>query len=386
MLFTLALYHAPAQAAATENVILRGNLDNARAQFERKGRGHVAFMGGSITEMNGYRPMVMDILTRRFPKTTFTFTDAGISSTCSTTGAFRLQNDVLSKGPVDLFFVEFAVNDDQDAGHSLRDSLRGMEGIVRHLRRHNPRADIVITYFVNPGMRDQLQAGKTPVPIAAHDKVAEHYHVSTIHLAREVAQRIEADSLTWKQFGGTHPAPFGNAIAAKMIDQLMDKAWKTQTPADKVQPHPMPEPIDPLSYEHGRFIDEDSVQMGDGWTHHVPDWNQIKGSCRTRFRDVTMTCATQPGATLKVTFKGTAVGAYLLAGPDAGTLEVTVDGERRPDVQTYHRFSRGLHYPRTVMLATDLPPGEHVLTVRISQKHHPASQGTAARVVRFVAN
>ena len=42
-----------------------------------------------------------------------------IASTCSTTGAFRLRDDVLIKGPVDLFFIEFAVNDDQDAGHAL---------------------------------------------------------------------------------------------------------------------------------------------------------------------------------------------------------------------------------------------------------------------------
>ncbi|MEM7387444.1 MAG: alpha/beta hydrolase, partial [Verrucomicrobiota bacterium] len=38
------------------NVRLRGNLDNSRVRFEREKKGHVAFIGGSITEMNGYRP------------------------------------------------------------------------------------------------------------------------------------------------------------------------------------------------------------------------------------------------------------------------------------------------------------------------------------------
>ncbi|MHC4253055.1 MAG: SGNH/GDSL hydrolase family protein, partial [Planctomycetota bacterium] len=138
----------------------RGRLDNSRIRFEREGKGHVAFIGGSITEMNGYRPMVAELLRKRFPKTDFIFTDAGISSTCSTTGAFRLEADVLSKGPVDLFFVEFAVNDDQDAGHARRECIRGMEGIVRRTRAHNPHADIVITHFVNPGMVKTIQAGK----------------------------------------------------------------------------------------------------------------------------------------------------------------------------------------------------------------------------------
>ena len=103
------------------HVFLRGTLTNSLYQFREKKTGHVAFIGGSITQMNGYRPMVASLLQKRFPETTFTFTPAGISSTCSTTGAFRLATDVLAKGPVDLFFIEFAVNDDQDAGHSSQE-------------------------------------------------------------------------------------------------------------------------------------------------------------------------------------------------------------------------------------------------------------------------
>ncbi len=145
------------------NVHVRGDFTNARLQFEMKKTGHVAFIGGSITEMNGYRPLVCDFLTKRFPETRFTFTDAGIASTCSTTGAFRLVKDVLAKGLVDLFFIEFAVNDDQDAGHARRECLRGMEGILRQALAHNPNMDIVNTYFVNPSMLKIIQEGKTPI-------------------------------------------------------------------------------------------------------------------------------------------------------------------------------------------------------------------------------
>src|SRR5205823_2007421 len=156
----------------------------------------------------------------------FTFTNAGISSTCSTTGAFRVANDVLSQGPVDLFFIEFAVNDDQDAGHARRECVRGLEGLVRHCRQFNPNMDIVVTFFVNEGMLKTLQEGGTPLTTEAHDAVAKHYHVSTINLAKEVAEEITAGMHTWKQYGGVHPAPFGNAICAKMIDELFDRAWR----------------------------------------------------------------------------------------------------------------------------------------------------------------
>ncbi len=150
------LQAAEGQAAREGNICFRGGLANARLEFERAKKGHVAFIGGSITEMEGYRPMVCAILERRFPHTRFVFTDAGIASTGSTTGAFRLQSDVLSRGPVDLLFIEFAVNDDQDAHHTRRECIRGLEGILRQARRHNPKMDIVITCFVNPDMMDGL--------------------------------------------------------------------------------------------------------------------------------------------------------------------------------------------------------------------------------------
>src|SRR5512136_862597 len=100
-------------AAGDSPIMKRGTLDASRIRFAAEKKGHVVFMGGSITEMDGYRPMVCELLRKRFPETEFAFTNAGIASTCSTTGAFRLQADVLAKGPVDLFLVEFAVNDDQ---------------------------------------------------------------------------------------------------------------------------------------------------------------------------------------------------------------------------------------------------------------------------------
>ena len=110
-----------------ENITIRGSFDHSRLAMETNKEATVAFMGGSITEMDGYRPMVMDFLKKKYPQTKFTFINAGISSTCSTTGAFRLVRDVISKGPIDLFFLEFAVNDDQDAAHPREACIRGME-------------------------------------------------------------------------------------------------------------------------------------------------------------------------------------------------------------------------------------------------------------------
>lgn len=370
------------------NVYLRGSLNNSRLQFEKKKTGHVAFMGGSITEMNGYRPLVCDLLQRRFPKTKFTFTDAGISSTCSTTGAFRLATDVLAKGPVDLFFIEFAVNDDQDAGHTRRECIRGMEGIVRHVLAHNPNTDIVFTYFVNPAMLKTIQDGKVPLTIAGHEEVARHYAISGVNLAKEVADRIRAGSLTWERYGGVHPARPGNELCAALIEELLNRAWKEPLPADAVaENHRLPDaPLDANNFAAGRFLDPKKATLGAGWIRETPDWKKIPGQWRERFRAIPLQCATKAGAELTLAFEGRAVGAYLLAGPDAGIVEISVDEGRVTKVDLFHAFSRGLHYPRTVMFAADLQPGPHTLKLRLADQHNKASTGTAARIIQFVGN
>jgi lysophospholipase L1-like esterase len=367
-------------------VLPRGGLDNSRLRFERDKKGHVAFLGGSITEMNGYRPRVMDLLKRRFPEAAFQFTDAGLASTCSTTGAFRLEADVLSNGPVDLLFVEFAVNDDQDAGHSRESCVRGMEGIVRHARRHNPRADIVITYFLNPEMLETLQAGKTPLTIAAHEEVAAHYGVPSVHLAKEVARRVGAGTLTWKDYGGTHPAKAGNALAADLIDGLLERVWAR--PAEAAPPRPLPEPLDPLCYERGRFIDPGQARFGPKWTLGVPDWPKIPGNLRDRFKGLPVLEGTlgRTSRDLVLEFEGTAIGAYVLAGPDAGVAHFYIgdDFEKGERVNFHHRFSKDLHYPRTVMFATGLKPGKHKLTLGVAGVTY--SDGYALRILKFVVN
>jgi lysophospholipase L1-like esterase len=359
-----------------------GHLQNSRVRFDTEKVGHVAFIGGSITEMKGYRPMVCADLQKRFPDTKFTFTPAGVSSTCSTTGAFRLKNDVLSQGPVDLFFVEYAVNDDQDAGHAKQECIRGLEGIIRQTRQHNPHADIIVTFFVNPGMLSQLQAGKTPTSMEAHLEACKHYNVPVIHLAQEVADRIDEKKLTWKEFGGTHPGPAGNRIAADMIDGLL--AVNTLQPVDKNlrKPHAMPaQPLDSQSYDQGRFLTTEEVKPGDGWTHQLPNWKALPGGKRGTFAKNVLFCSTTPGSLLQIDFHGRALGAYVLAGPDAGILEASVDGGPFQQVDLYHRYSRGLHYPRTVMLATDLKSGKHHIDLRVGK-----GKRTAARVLHFVVN
>ncbi len=141
---------ASALPAGSDYFVIRGSLDNCRIKFEKNKTGRVVFMGGSITTMkNGWREMAAQYLQERFPETKFEFIDAGISSTGSVPGSFRLLRDVFTKGDVDLFFEEAAVNDLHNS-RQPEEMIRGMEGILRHARTINPALDIVVMHFVDP--------------------------------------------------------------------------------------------------------------------------------------------------------------------------------------------------------------------------------------------
>lgn len=374
---------------SNKNIHLRGNFNNCRAIFEKTKRGHVAFLGGSITEMNGYRPMVCEMLKKRFPQTKFTFTEAGIGSTCSDTGAFRLTEDVLSKGPVDLLFVEFTVNDDQDSFYSKEKAIRGMEGIIAHTLEYNPNADIVMINFVNEKILAALRNGKPIGSYDCHVSVAKQHNITNIDLAKELADQVNAGTMTWKMYGGVHPNKRGCKMCADMIANVLLKEWSKPLASDyKVQPHEKKPLIDKFSYVRGRFVAIKDIELNDDWKVSVPEWkNGIKGDVRNRFINEKMIHSSKVGAKLKVKFTGTAIGAYMLCGPDTAILRCSIDGKSPIEIDPIHPYS-GFHYPQNIMFFDGLEYGEHVMELEILKNRTGRIRpgGTAFRALHFTVN
>lgn len=370
---------SPQPEWSRNNAALRSEFRNSKIRFEQQKEGHVAFIGGSITEMNGYRPKISSYLEESFPDTEFSFTNAGISSTGSTTGAFRMERDVLSQGPLDLLFVEFAVNDDQDSEDSYTEAMLGMEGIIRKARLHNPNVDIVMTFFVNPAILDDYQKGIIRTSVAAHMEVARHYKISTCNFAKEVADQITVGTLSWEAIRGTHPNEYGNAICANMISDMLEEAWSGKELFE------FPDAIHPNNLEKGRLMDPSTCTYDRHWSFSIPDWDQLDGRKRDRFLATPMLWTTKKGAGLSLEFSGTAVGVYMLAGPDAATVEVSIDGGPSVTYDLYHkRFSKNLHYPQTILFANDLEEGMHILELKVLGEH--SGTGNALRIMDFVVN
>ena len=379
--------HASATPDPDDYFTMRGTLDRCRHRFERDGVGKVVFVGGSITNMDpGWRSMTADYLRERFPKTEFTFVNAGIPSTGSVFGAFRVLHDAFEGGPPDLLFEEAAVND-LHLKHSDTNILRGMAGLLRRVRSSGSSTDAVVMHFVDPRHMKDYRNQRTPGAIAIHERAAEHYGVPTLHLAREVTERIDAGQFDWKRdFKNLHPSPYGHRLYSASIRRLLASAWEAPL-ADEFQPvnHVMPEPIDPFSFSAGDLVDPNLVsdRQGFEWIERCdPRAGGVGGNVREGFYNVPMLVSTTPESGFSFSFTGRGVGLLTASGPDAGIIEYSIDGTdwQSLDLKTGHPR---LHLPTISVLADELAgEAEHTLRLRLSGDRQPG----ACRIVHLVVN
>ena len=365
---------------------LREGLANCQLKFEREKSGRIAFLGGSITQSDGWRNMIINYFYKKFPGTTFDIVSAGIGSLGSVPHAFRLERDVLSRGPVDLLFVEAAVNDASNIPDRPEQMLRGMEGIVRHARLANPLTDIIHMHFVMPEHMRDYNNGQIPVAIVQHEKVAQAYGNPSLNLALEVTHRINAEEFSWTvDFVDLHPSPFGHQLYSNSIQRMLDSCFKEPL-AQTTKAHLLPGPLDLNSYDRGRLTPVTKARLINGFSLD-PSWRPADNTkTRPGFVDVPALVGTKVGSEFEVSFEGNVVGLLVTSGPDSGQIDYSIDGSTWRTVETFTQWSHLLHLPWTLVLADDLPVGRHTARIRIGPHHHVNSSGTALRVIHFLTN
>ena len=365
----------------------RKPLGNSYSRFVEDKKGLVAFLGGSITQNGGWRDSICHYLQERFPQTSFTFIPAGIASMGSTPGAFRLERDVLSRGPVDLLFVEAAVNDATN-GRSREEQIRGMEGIVRHAMHDNRATDVVLMHFVDPQKIHSYNRGEVPEVIRNFEQVAAHYMVSTINLAKEVTHRINGGEFSWEEdFIDLHPSPFGQSLYFRSMKSFLETQYAGAEKASAViDLHPMPEPLDPWCYDRGRIISYTKATEINGF-ESVVNWTPSTDvSTRRGYTRVNMLVGSQPGDSFTLEFEGRAIGIMVAAGPDAGMIEYRIDGGKAQILDLFTAWSSKLYLPWYYTLEAELDPGPHTLQVRISRDKNVNSLGNSCIVKSFYVN
>jgi lysophospholipase L1-like esterase len=165
----------------------------------------VAYLGGSITAADGWRPFTTKWLREQFTGADIKEVNAAIGGTGSLLGVFRLQKHVLQYDP-DLVFVEFAVNDNGTPNDSVHAT---MEGIVRQCWSREEKPDIVFTYTT---------AHNLDIPLQRHQDVADAYGIPTVDFQKPI-QALCPALIDWQILAAdtVHPNAWGHAIYAATL-------------------------------------------------------------------------------------------------------------------------------------------------------------------------
>ncbi len=360
--------------ADAQEVRTRGGLPNFFQKAQTTGAEvKIGYLGGSITAQKGWRVQTLAHFQKAYPQSTFTEINAAIGGTGSDLGVFRVQQDVLSKGP-DLLFVEFAVN---DGGTDPQRIIRCMEGIVRQTWKANPKTDICFVYTLTEALSPPMLEGKLQRSASAMEKVADFYGIPSITLGMEVAKLAKAGKLLWKAplpktdadkaalgdlfvfaRDGVHPHDSTGQVlyTQAIVRSLPALAIANNTPT----PHVSNLALDPANWERATLapitaaklseglapIDLATDAFAKGWSNRLP----------------AMVKLTEPGQSIEFKFKGTHCAVYDIVGPAGGMVAVTLDGKAQkavPRIDAYCTYAR----LSTFIVGTDLPEGVH--TVRL---------------------
>ena len=381
-IFLIVLFFARVVFAADELPLVpavectaRGGLPNFLAKLKTPGAEvRIAYLGGSITAQEGWRPKTLAYFQKSFPDAKISQINAAIGGTGSDLGVFRLQHDVLDLKP-DLIFVEFAVN---DGGQSPANIYKYMEGIVRQTWKANPNCDICYVYTVTDTLIAPMYEGKFPRAASAMERVAEHYGIPSIGMAVEVAKLAKEGKLILKAKkpvtdeeqaaigdkmifapDGVHPFPeTGHELYLQAILRSLPAIWAASAKAGL---HELKGALVADNYEKAKMIPIERAHLSAGFKRLEASDVMVK---RFGNRVPALYRADKPGETITFSFKGRSVAIYDLLAPDAGQIIVTLDG-KAPVIRP--RFDAFTTYPRlgTLHIASDLADVVHTVKLEI---------------------
>ena len=355
-------------------VKIRG-LGNSFQRLTKDKQLIIGYYGGSITEGAGasdgnktsWRGLTTQWFKDQYPQAKITEVQASIGGTGSRLGAFRIEDDLIKHKP-DLIFVEYAVNDGGDDEKSI---TRNMEGIVRHIWRNNPRADIVFVYTTTKSLAGAYEQGALPNAIIFDHKIAEFYGIPEVNVGKTLFDALKGD-VTWQTLtiDTVHPNDTGYKIYGDQVAAFLQKHRKDRQSGTMK----LPLPYTPNPIEYGRLVD--------AWTIDAPGWVKEDQSLGGRYPH--RITSDKPGTELIYKFEGTAIGIYWNMGPDSGDIEWSLDGGPSRKTSSWDIFAKDYHRANSVIFADDLVKGPHTLKLKVLPDHQPESKGTVIRIGAFL--
>ena len=352
---------------------IRGGMKNTIAKLEKGEAVTVAYIGGSITEGETWRPLTTAWLKQQYPDANITEVKVAMSGTGADLAACRLDEEILAYNP-DLLFVEYAANSGTE---------KDVEGIARKLWEHDATADICIVYVSQTPYFGLYQNGQMPEIPTAFEKVANHLNIPSIFFVYHPLDLYENDelTLTGKEEGKVlyttdtiHMTKDGGYLAASAIARcILKQAESLDVNTYQITNHEVPE-----DYTlGGTYYPWSEASSSDDWSKmkftgtwldcskdasgNLKNFTHSGGSAAFSLFD-NMIGTKTAGSSITIKFKGTDIGIFEAGGQYSGQVKVTIDGvEQANSWQLYDaNYDSKLRYQYNFYKS--LPDGVHTVT------------------------
>lgn len=229
-----------------KGLVNRGNWYRIKECMRRARGGDritIGFLGGSITQgavaschSNCYAHLVFEWWEKKFPKTAFTYANAGIGGTTSEFGVSRVDRDLMVYNP-DMVFIEFSVNDENTPFFK-----ETYEGLVRRVYKNPLKPAVALIHNI---MYDK---GTTAQEI--HQSIGAHYGLPCVCMQTTIYEEVKAGRIRNRDItpDDLHPNTEGHALVASVIISFLEKVY-AELDTDEVDPGEMPAPLTDNHYE-----------------------------------------------------------------------------------------------------------------------------------------
>jgi lysophospholipase L1-like esterase len=311
----------------------RGYLPNFFQKIRNKDTVRIAYIGGSITQHEGWRVKSFNWFKNQYPGVYFQQINATIGGTTSRLAAFRYELDVLQKKP-DLVFVEFAVNDDLLLTNE--ESKKGMEGLVRKTRLFDPGIDLCFVYTIRSTMLNDLKNERFPEKYELMEEIAGYYGIPSVNFGDTIAEMHNAGHLVFTgdlpsnpldlpivfSKDGVHPhIESGHVLYTESIIRSMKILGDSLGFINHSFPHV---PLMENNYEDSRLVSVTPEMQQGKWEDVTRKYEDIisQYACKT---PLPTWKTNSQGSSVSFEFNSSLIGIYDIKARDAGRIKVSID-------------------------------------------------------------
>lgn len=347
------------QAMIERSLMTLGDTARMVNVLQKAARGEeitIGYIGGSITEgMTAgaelcWAKLTYDWLCTKFPDAKINYVNAGMSGTPSTLGVIRAERDLYGEFTPDIVFVEFAVNDAQDAT-----SKACYESLVTKIlgKENNPAVVLFFTMLKNGYTCEEHMSA-----------VGNNYSLPMISLRNTLQPEFDGGRMAWEDYSDdeSHPNVWGHEMVSDLMknyfEQMIALAAKTPEAPEIAPLNTVPlystayigekviEGTDFVPDDAGSFVYNANVlsQFAGGW--------EYKGD------------GNDP-----MTFKITAKSLFLIfrcnKSAGYGTADVYVDGELVQSVAANR--TDGWNNPVAQLIFSDDAAAEHTISIQMQE-------------------